>query len=356
MTVKLAPIFNDAQLGADGLPLSGGLLTWYLAGTSTPITTYINIAGVNPQTNPIVLNIRGEPDYPIWLTTGNTYKAVLTDSVGTPIRTVDDLSAINDTSVATISEWVLFAGAATYINATSFSLVGDQTNLFDVNRRTRATVSGGDAYSTIITSTYSSGTGKTTLVIANDAVPLDSGLLVVYYGFLDPAHPSFNTASATYATTTSNLNGSWNQMPAGTRLPFAQAAAPTGWTQDTTDNATNRMLRVVNTTGNGVGGSASPILNNTVPSHTHTFTGTALAAHTHTDAGHSHSIETRGTLTQGGPNATNAWFNVSATSTGTGFANISSVSAGTPAGTNATNAGAIDWTPRYIDMIICAKN
>ena len=176
MTVKLAPIFNDAQLGDDGLPLSGGLLTWYLAGTSTPITTYINIAGVNPQTNPIVLNIRGEPDYPIWLTTGNTYKAVLTDSVGTPIRTVDNLSAINDTSVATISEWVLFSGAATYINSTSFSLVGDQTALFDVNRRTKATVSGGDAYSTIITSTYNSGTGKTTLVVANDAVPLDSGL------------------------------------------------------------------------------------------------------------------------------------------------------------------------------------
>ena len=350
MTVKLAPIFNDAQLGDDGLPLSGGLLTWYLAGTSTPITTYINIAGVNPQTNPIVLNIRGEPDYPIWLTTGNTYKAVLTDSVGTPIRTVDNLSAINDTSVATISEWVLFSGAATYINATSFSLVGDQTNLFDVNRRTRATVSGGDAYSTIITSTYNSGTGKTTIVVANDAVPLDSGLLVVYYGFLDPAHPSFNTASATYATTTSNLNGSWNQMPAGTRLPFAQAAAPTGWTQDLTDNATNRMLRVVAGTGNGIGGTDSPIVNSTtMVAHTHTFTGNA---HTHTDSGHQHQ-----SLYLGSPSGPNSpgWYGSSGTyggvNTGTGAANISTVTAG---GTNSTTTG-VSWAPRYIDMIICAK-
>lgn len=46
-------------------------------------------------------------------------------------------------------------------------------------------------------------------------------------------------------------------FPAGTKMPFAQAAAPTGWTQDTTDSATNRMLRVVNTAGGGVGGSSS---------------------------------------------------------------------------------------------------
>ena len=155
--------------------------------------------------------------------------------------------------------------------------------------------------------------------------------------------------SAVTITNTSNF-------VSGTRIPFAQAAAPTGWTQDTTDNATNRMLRVVNTTGNGVGGSESPILNNTVPSHTHTFTGTALAAHTHTDSGHSHSITTYNVLTQGGPNATPIWYSTAAGTTGTGYAAISSNSAGTPAGTNATNTGAADWTPRYIDLIICAKN
>ena len=148
-------------------------------------------------------------------------------------------------------------------------------------------------------------------------------------------------------------------FPSGTRMPFAQAAAPTGWTQDTTDNATNRMLRVVNTTGNGIGGSASPILNNTVPSHTHTFTGSALAAHTHTDAGHAHSAGAYNTgagsylFTGKGLNAgsDNVW-----NSTNSASANISSNSAGTPAGTNAANASASDWAPRYIDMIICSKN
>ena len=164
-----------------------------------------------------------------------------------------------------------------------------------------------------------------------------------------------SVSSTTFA---GNLNGTWSQLPAGTRAPFAQAAAPTGWTQDTTDNATNRMLRVVNTTGNGIGGSASPILNNTVPSHTHTFTGNALGTHTHTDSGHAHTLiggvyAGNGSVVAGYSGGAGSFWT---SSTNIGTANISSVSAGTPSGTNAANASASDWSPRYIDMIICAKN
>ena len=140
----------------------------------------------------------------------------------------------------------------------------------------------------------------------------------------------------------------------GTRMPFAQAAAPTGWTQDTTDNATNRMLRVVNTAGNGVGGSDSPIVNSTtMVAHTHTFTGSALAVHTHTDSGHTHTATM--TSPQLGTGGGSNYLANGATSSGTGYANISSISAGTPSGTNSTTTG-VSWTPRYIDMIICSKN
>ena len=147
-------------------------------------------------------------------------------------------------------------------------------------------------------------------------------------------------------------------FPAGTRSPFAQAAAPTGWTQDTTDNATNRMLRVVNTTGNGIGGSASPILNNTVSSHTHAFTGSALGNHTHTDSGHNHAANTNAWAPGGGAVSGNAYSfgSVASVTVTSSTANLSSNSAGTPAGTNAVNDSASDWAPRYIDMIICAKN
>jgi hypothetical protein len=162
--------------------------------------------------------------------------------------------------------------------------------------------------------------------------------------------------NATTATTATTLNGTWNQMPAGTRVPFAQAAAPTGWTQDVTDNANNRMLRVVSSAGNGVGGSDDPSVNSTtMVAHTHTFTGSALAAHTHTDAGHTHGVSRYTSLTQGGPNATPIWYGATTVSSDVGYATIQAASAGTPAGTNSTTSG-VSWTPRYIDMIICSKN
>jgi hypothetical protein len=144
-------------------------------------------------------------------------------------------------------------------------------------------------------------------------------------------------------------------FPSGTRMPFAQAAAPTGWTQDTTDKATNRMLRVVNTAGNGVGGTDSPILNNkTMVAHTHAFTGNALTAHTHTDSGHAHTVAYYTEL-GGGGSGKNTGLGASSYSTSTSSANISSNSAGTPTGSISSTA-AVSWTPKYIDMIICSKN
>jgi hypothetical protein len=144
-------------------------------------------------------------------------------------------------------------------------------------------------------------------------------------------------------------------IPSGTRMPFAQAAAPTGWTQDTTDNATNRMLRVVAGTGNGIGGTDSPIVNSTtMVAHTHTFTGTALGNHTHTDSGHVHGITASGNNSSFGTQGTGSGPSIVVNSL-TGYAVISSVSEGTPAGSNSTTTG-VSWSPRYIDMIICAKN
>ena len=145
-------------------------------------------------------------------------------------------------------------------------------------------------------------------------------------------------------------------FPAGTRSPFAQAAAPTGWTQDTTDNATNRMLRVVAGTGNGIGGSASPILNNTVPSHTHGFsTGGQSANHVHYDNGHVHG--------GGFAQFTTAdlgvygWSGTGDRNTGTGYASLGGYSADhSHSGSTDNGSSQTNWTPRYIDMIICSKN
>ena len=169
--------------------------------------------------------------------------------------------------------------------------------------------------------------------------------------------PSIANTQITGVITAGQIVSTYSEFASGTRLPFAQAAAPTGWTQDVTDNATNRMLRVVNTAGNGIAGTDSPILNSSVPSHTHIFTGSALAAHTHTDSGHSHGIPANAVAhgTPGG--GTPLWDSGNPTgSTNVSYANLSSVSAGTAAGTIASNTSSANWAPRYIDMIICSKN
>jgi hypothetical protein len=173
--------------------------------------------------------------------------------------------------------------------------------------------------------------------------------------FPGAAGNGFATAITATEAEINALHGLTNfYFASGTRMPFAQAAAPTGWTQDTTDNANNRMLRVVNTAGNGVAGTDSPIVNSTtMVAHTHTFTGSALAAHTHTDSGHTHTATM--TSPQLGSGGGSNYLANGVTSSGTGYANISSVSAGTPDGSNSTTSG-VSWSPRYIDMIICTKN
>jgi hypothetical protein len=72
-----------------GLPLIGGLLYTYQAGTSTPQATYTDYTLGTPNTNPIVLNARGEAS--VWLGS-NTYKFVLQDSFGNPIWTADGVA------------------------------------------------------------------------------------------------------------------------------------------------------------------------------------------------------------------------------------------------------------------------
>lgn len=68
------------------LPLVGGTLYTYAAGTSTPKTTWQDAAGTTPNTNPITLDSTGSA---LIYWTGN-YKVVLKDSLGNTVYTVDN--------------------------------------------------------------------------------------------------------------------------------------------------------------------------------------------------------------------------------------------------------------------------
>ena len=237
-----------------------------------------------------------------------------------------------------------------YCDGTNFQLALTQT-----------IVAAGTAISvaTVGATTTVTNTGVASFNTRTGAVTQTSADVTTALGYTPPT-PTGTGASGTWGIsisgTAATLNGTWTQMPAGTVTNFFQAAAPTGWTQNNT--YTNHMMRVVSGTGGGSGGTGSPILNNTVPSHTHNFTGNALAAHTHTDSGHSHAVNNVGTTNS----PSYAWYptpnyiGTGNTTTQPGYAAISSNSAGTPSGTIDAGSSQTNWTPQYIDNILCSKN
>jgi len=104
MSVNLSPIGNGVSfLGVTGLPLSGGKLYSYQAGSSTPLATYTTVSGLIANANPIILGTDGRTPNEVWLTYGYNYKFILQDSAGGTIATYDDIYGILGTIPAVAS-------------------------------------------------------------------------------------------------------------------------------------------------------------------------------------------------------------------------------------------------------------
>lgn len=93
MAYNLSPVGGAGWQFFDnnGLPLAGGLLYTYLAGSTTPAVTYTSYTGATPNSNPIVLDSSGRPPYEIWLNGLYSYKFVLQDSNGVQIWSMNNL-------------------------------------------------------------------------------------------------------------------------------------------------------------------------------------------------------------------------------------------------------------------------
>ena len=95
MTTAISPCPKLSFSDSNGNPLSGGKLFTYAAGTTTKQTTYTDSTGSTPNTNPIILDSRGECS--IWLTPTLGYKFTLSNATDTdpptnPIWTQDNLA------------------------------------------------------------------------------------------------------------------------------------------------------------------------------------------------------------------------------------------------------------------------
>ena len=95
MSVNLSPIGNAISfLGTTGLPLSGGKLYTYQAGSSTPLDTYTDNNGTVANSNPIIFGSDGKIPSELWLTYGYNYKFVIKDYNDVLIATYDNLYGI----------------------------------------------------------------------------------------------------------------------------------------------------------------------------------------------------------------------------------------------------------------------
>jgi hypothetical protein len=146
----LAPTPKLQFFDANGAPLVGGKLYTYAAGTTTPLASYTDSTGNTANTNPIILDSRGEAN--VWLGAA-VYKFALYDSTNVLIWTVDNIN-----------------GSTFAVNATG---TGSQVAFSVVNGFTAIYING--VYQNRNTYTVTSGT-----VTFSEAPPYTSIIEVVY--------------------------------------------------------------------------------------------------------------------------------------------------------------------------------
>lgn len=105
MTASIATPPKLQFFAADGTPLVGGKVYSYAAGTTTPQVTYTDSTGGTANSNPVILDSRGEAN--IWFS-ASPYKLILKDSTDTEIWSVDNL---NGPDVATLAAFAASSGA-----------------------------------------------------------------------------------------------------------------------------------------------------------------------------------------------------------------------------------------------------
>jgi hypothetical protein len=102
MSATLLPVLRFREFDANGDPLAGGKVYSYLAGTSTPASTYTDQGAGTPNANPVVLDADGRAS--IWLGAGS-YKFIVTDADDVTLYTVDSVS-VDGTAENLTSPWV----------------------------------------------------------------------------------------------------------------------------------------------------------------------------------------------------------------------------------------------------------
>lgn len=165
-------------------------------------------------------------------------------------------------------------------------------------------------------------------------------------GALSPTHTELNYVNGVTSAIQTQLDSKGaggDDIPATTHMLFYEATAPTGWSQDVTNN--DKAIRIVSGTGAGSGGSVgfetafkSHSVSGTTDSHV--LTSAEIPAHTHTVP----------IWTIGGAGGVGQYVNG-----GSGTINTGSYGGG-GGHTHGFSAAAIDIDVNYINIITCTKD
>lgn len=157
------------------------------------------------------------------------------------------------------------------------------------------------------------------------------------------------------------------ELPLGTKMLFFQAAAPTGWTQTTHNNA---ALRVTSGAGGGTGGSVGfTTLFARTATDAHTLTTAEMPSHYHTagvtDPGHDHGVSggtLGGTTTRAAAGGADfiagrdpAAIDIVPAFTGIYIDGPNGVNATHSAGSGGSHSHNIDMRVIYMDVICCER-
>lgn len=381
----VTPTAKTQFIDAAGAPLAGGKLYTYVAGTTTPQASYTDSSGATANSNPVILDARGEAN--VWLGE-STYKFTLTDANDVEIWTVDYISAPTTALSPVLSGNVTIstdsAGPALKVTQTgtgdvmrvqdsadpdstpfvinSSGYVGLGTvapaEALDIDNSGKIQFSSGGTARTVISADASNSIidvkDDRSLVVKANGVTIVTGNstdVTTTVPVVLPAAPTTTLQAATKGYV-DGLTGS----PAGIIAPFAGTSAPSGWLAcqgqaisrstyatlftaigttwgsgdgSTTFNLPDLRGMFLRGTGTNATGSSSGAVGPSVG----TYAADTYLNHSHTatDSGHSHSTFGAGFpgLSPGGT----TYSTISGTtSTGTGNANIT-VATSTTGGT-----------------------
>lgn len=165
-------------LDANGNPLSYGLLYTYFAGTTVPKTTYTTAAQTTANTNPIVLDSRGEAN--VWLLAGEAYKFTLQNSSGVLQYTVDQVTAAGTMSTQNADSVAITGGSISNVTITG-PITGNVTG--DVAGNVTGSLTGDVTGGTVVATSYNGGqlAGLRNKII-NGAVNVNQRYVIDYTG------------------------------------------------------------------------------------------------------------------------------------------------------------------------------